>query len=58
MKRATLRPRQQAAFVVRGLRSLESARRTGDYVEADVVLEGLRRKLDAASEKLAKGSKS
>ena len=47
--RATvLRRRQQAEFIARGLRSLETARQTDDYVEADVVLEGLRRKLDAA----------
>jgi len=47
--RATvLRRRHQAEFMARGLRSLETARRTGDYIEADVVLEGLRRKLDAA----------
>jgi hypothetical protein len=47
--RATvLRRRHQAEFMARGLRSLESARQTGDYVEADVVLDGLQRKLDAA----------
>jgi Arc/MetJ-type ribon-helix-helix transcriptional regulator len=47
--RATvLRRRQQAEFMARGLRSLETARQTGDYVEADVVLDGLQRKLDAA----------
>jgi hypothetical protein len=47
--RATvLRRRNQAEFMARGLRSLENARQTGDYVEADVVLEGLQRKLDAA----------
>ena len=47
--RATvLRRRHQAEFIARGLRSLEDARRTGDYVDADVVVEGLQRKLDAA----------
>jgi hypothetical protein len=46
--RSLLRRRQQAKFIARGLRSLETARKTGDYVEANVVLEGLRRKLDAA----------
>ena len=42
------RRRIQAEFVARGLRSRDEARRTGDYVDADVVLEVLQRKLDAA----------
>jgi hypothetical protein len=47
--RATvLRRRHQAEFMAGGFRSLETARRTGDYVEAESVLEGLQRKLDAA----------
>jgi hypothetical protein len=47
--RATvLRRRNQAEFVARGMRSLEDARRTGDYVEADAVVQTLQRKLDVA----------
>ncbi len=47
--RATvLRRRHQAEFIARGLRSLEDARGTGDYVDADVVVKGLQRRLDAA----------
>ena len=47
--RATvLRRRNQAQFIARGLRSLDDARRTGDYVDADVVVESLQRKLNAA----------
>ncbi len=47
--RATvLRRRNQAEFIARGLRSLADARRTGDHVEADVVVRKLQRKLDAA----------
>jgi hypothetical protein len=47
--RATvLRRRNQAACIAGGLRSLDDARQTGDYVEADVVLQTLQRKLDAA----------
>lgn len=42
------RRRVQREFVARGLRSRDEARRTGDYVDADVVLDGLQRKLDAA----------
>ena len=47
------RRRVQGEFVARGLRSLQEARRTGDYVDADVVLDGLQRKLDAARVRLA-----
>jgi len=47
--RATvLRRRHQAEFIARGLHSLDGARRTGDYVDADVVVQTLQRKLDAA----------
>ncbi|MEO5883596.1 MAG: YlcI/YnfO family protein [Caldimonas sp.] len=42
------RRRAQAEFVARGLRSRQEAQRTGDYVEADVVVKTLQRKLDAA----------
>lgn len=44
----------QAAFISRGLRSRDEARRTGEYIEADVVLEGLQRKLDAERSQLTK----
>ena len=40
--------RHQAEFVARGLRSLDDARRTGVYVDADVVVRKLQGKLDAA----------
>jgi Arc/MetJ-type ribon-helix-helix transcriptional regulator len=47
--RATvLRRRHQAEFIARGMRSLEDARRTGDYVDADAVVKELQAKLDAA----------
>ncbi len=48
------RRRVQAEFVARGLRSRDEARRTGDYVDADVVVDKLQRKLDAAHTRLAK----
>lgn len=51
------RRRVQAEFVARGLRSRDEARRAGAYVDADVVLEALQRKLDAARTKLAKKRK-
>ena len=51
------RRRVQAEFIARGLRSRDEARRTGEYVDADVVLEGLQRKLDVARLQLAKNRK-
>lgn len=47
------RRRLQAEFIARGLRSRDAARRTGDYVDADEVIDGLQRKLDAARSRLA-----
>jgi len=53
--RATVqRRRVQAEFIARGLRSRDEARRTGEYVDADVVIEQLQRKLDAARNRIAK----
>ena len=51
------RRRMQAEFIARGLRSRDEAHRTGDYVDADVVIDGLQRKLDAARARLAKKGK-
>ena len=48
VRAAVLRRRNQAEFIARAHRSLERARRTGDYVDADGVVDGLQRKLDAA----------
>ena len=56
--RATVqRRRVQAEFIARGLRSRDDAQRTGDYVDADVVIEQLQRKLDAARTCMAKTPK-
>ena len=53
--RATVeRRRVQAEFVARGLRSRDEARRTGKYVDADVVMDAMQRKLDTAHTKLSK----
>jgi hypothetical protein len=51
------RRRVLAEFIARGLRSRDEARLTGAYVDADVVLAGLQRKLDAARAKVAKKRK-
>ena len=52
------RRRLQVEFVARGLRSRDAARRTGDYVDADEVIDGLQRKLDAARGRTVKSAKS
>jgi hypothetical protein len=51
------RRRVQAEFIARGLRSRDEARRTGEYVDADVVLEHLQRKLNTARARVAKTRK-
>jgi hypothetical protein len=51
------RRRNQAEFIARGLRSRDEARRTGEYVVADVAIQGLQRKLDAARNRTAKQRK-
>lgn len=51
------RRRIQAEFIARGLRSRDEARRTGEYVDADVVIQGLQRKLEAARTRVAKPRK-
>jgi hypothetical protein len=48
VRSAVQRRRDQAEFLARGIRSLESARQTNDHVDAAVVLKGLQRRLDAA----------
>lgn len=44
----------QAEFIARALRSRDEARRMGGYVDADVVVDHLQRKLDAARTRPAK----
>jgi hypothetical protein len=51
------RRRVQAEFIARGLRSRDEARRTGEYIDADVVLGALQRKLDAARARVMKKRK-
>ncbi len=48
VRASVVRRRVQAEFIARGLRSRDEAHRSGDYVDADVVLERLQRKLDTA----------
>jgi len=51
------RRRAQAEFIARGLVSRDDARRTGKYVDADVVVASLQRKLEAARARMAKSRK-
>ena len=52
VRQTVLRRQNQAEFVARGLMSLENARRTGKYVDSDIVFEKLTKKLAAAKAKL------
>lgn len=49
---AVMRRRNQAEFLARGIQSLEAAKNSGDYVDADVVLGKLRQRLAAAKQQL------
>ncbi len=51
VRQAVMRRQHQAEFVARGLASLEKARDTGDYADADAALEKLALKLAAAKSK-------
>ena len=56
--RASVERRQaQAEFIARGLRSRDKALRTGEYVDADVVLKTLERKLQAARTRMTNRNK-
>jgi hypothetical protein len=54
VRSAVERRRIQTEFIARGLRSRDEARRTGEYIDADVVIAGLQHKLDVAREQLKK----
>ena len=51
------RRRVHAEFIARGMRSRDDAKRTADYVDADDVVSGLQRKLDAARARVSKTRK-
>ncbi len=58
VRAAVERRRVQADFMARGLRSRGDAKRTGDYVDADVVVAGPQSKLDDARARLSKPPKT
>jgi hypothetical protein len=57
VRAAVQRRRDQSAFLARGIASLAAAREANDTVDADTVIEGLHRKLEAAKARLAKPHK-
>lgn len=58
VRAAVERRRVLADFIARGLRSRDEAKRTGDYVDADVVVASLQSKLDDARARLSKPPKT
>jgi hypothetical protein len=54
VRMAVQRRRDQSEFVARGIASLADARKANDYVDSDVVINGLQRKLDVAKAKLVR----
>jgi len=57
VRESVQRRRDQAEFMARGMASLENARRTNDYVDADVLIGQLERKLVAAKASRAAGQR-
>jgi hypothetical protein len=51
VRAAVQRRIHQDEFIARGLASLEAAHRSNRYIDAEVVIEGLQRKLDVAKGK-------
>lgn len=57
VRETVLRRRNQAEFLTRGIRSLEAARQTDDYVDADALVEQLHARLASAKERVRGGVK-
>lgn len=51
VRACVLQRKSQAEFVARGMKSLASARRSGEYVEAGEMMQRLRTKLESATKK-------
>lgn len=50
VRETVVRRRNQAEFLARGIQSLEAAKQTNNYVDADAVVETLRARLVSAKE--------
>lgn len=48
VRESVRRRRNQVEFIARGIAALESAKHADDYVDADVLIDNLKRKLGAA----------
>jgi len=57
VRESVSRRRNQAEFIARGIASLESAKLSDNYVEADVVIGSLQRKLAFAKASRAQGKR-
>lgn len=51
VRACVLQRKNQAEFVTRGMKSLASARRSGDYVDAGEVVDRLKAKLESAKKR-------
>jgi hypothetical protein len=51
VRACVLQRKSQAEFVTRGMKSLASARRSGDYVDAGEVVDRLKAKLESAKKR-------
>ena len=54
VRASVARRRAQVEFIARGLHARDEARQSGDYVDAELLLQTLQRKLDAARSRVAK----
>lgn len=52
VRETVARRRNQAEFLLRGIQSLETAKGKDDYVDADIVLDKLRRRVATAKTKI------
>ena len=57
VRESVLRRKTQAEFIAKGLALLAYAKKTDDYVDADVVIGKLQQKLDIAKAKRATGKR-
>lgn len=57
VRETVTRRRNQAEFLARGIRSLEAAKVSGIYIDADIVLDKLRQRLSVAKAKVRANAK-
>lgn len=52
VRETVIRRSNQAAFLARGIQSLEMAAKNNDYIDADIVVEKLQQRLAAAKQQI------